>query len=452
MTNKNIFKAYDIRGLYPEELNADTANRIGKSFIKYLRTNLKMNPEAVVIGYDMRSSSPLLAQELISGLLDQGQDVINIGQINTDLLYFSANKMQCPGIMVTASHNPKQYNGFKMITKVPFGIGAGEGMEELYDYVVENNFTTANQLGVEKKDDYSDEYMEKLLSLIDKTKLKKYKIVADTGNGMAGKFVEQVFSHLPIDLIKMNFAIDGENPVHGWDPLKPENRVDLEKKVVEVGADFGLAFDGDADRLFVIDNKGKMIAGDFVTALLAEYFLARNEKDKNIIYDIRASWAVRDIVAKAGGKSFANRVGHTFIKQRMIKENAIFAGEGSGHYYFKDFYKSDSALLTALYFIEYLSSKEVTTSKLVESLEQKYFITGEINSKVDDPDKIISKIEEIYNDGEISHEDGLSVEYSDWHFNLRKSNTEPLLRLSLEAMSKELMEEKREEILKSIKS
>jgi len=457
--SKKIFKAYDIRGIYPEELNEETAYRIGKAFIKHLEDDAlahqilgeKKEIQTVIVGYDMRPSSPVLAEKVIQGILEQGKDVINIGQVNTDLFYFSCQKKDCPGIMVTASHNPKEYNGFKMMVKVPFTVGGGAGMEEIYEYVVKNYFVTGEKVGQEVQEDYTDEYIDKLLSLVDINNIRSLKIVADTGNGMAGPFAKKVFAKLPVELIEMNFKVDGENSAHGWDPMQPENRKDLEVMVVSSGADIGFAFDGDADRLFIIDNNGKMIPGDFVTALMSENFLDRNREEKSIIYDIRSSWAVRDMVKTSGGVSIPNKVGHTYIKKRMIKENAIFGGEITGHYYFKDFYYCDSALAAALVFLEYICKAGKSISEIIAPLYEKYFISGEINSTVEEPEIIMKELEQRYQDGKVSNVDGLSVEFDNWHFNVRKSNTEPLLRLNLEAISKELMKEKRDEILEVIR-
>ncbi|ABX07325.1 MAG TPA: phosphomannomutase/phosphoglucomutase [Herpetosiphon sp.] len=438
--NPGIFKAYDIRGIYPSELNEDVAFLIGRAFASFLQA------ETVVVGRDMRTSGPSIFDAVTRGLMHQGADVINIGMVSTDQYYFACTKLGLPGMMVTASHNPKQYNGFKMVKKMPQLLSGDAGIQDLRKLVESEAFDEPTRQGSMSELDLSEEFIESVLQLIDVASLKSLKVIADTGNGMVGPILQRVYERLPVELIGLYLDPDGTLPNHGLDPLQPENRAELEARVVSENADVGFAFDGDGDRFFAIDNRGQFISGDFMTALMGQYFLEKHPGAK-ILYDVRASWAVPELIGAAGGVPLMERVGHAFIKARMSNEGAIFAGEVTGHYYFGDFNYADSGVIPSLIILEMLSKKGKTLSELLAPLEATYFISGEINTKVADVKAVLATLAEKYSDAEQHTMDGLSVNYLDWHFNVRGSNTEPLLRLNLEARSKELMEAKRDEVL-----
>lgn len=438
--NPGIFKAYDIRGIYPSELNEDVAFLIGRAFASFLQA------ETVVVGRDMRTSGPSIFDAVTRGLMHQGADVINIGMVSTDQYYFACTKLGLPGMMVTASHNPKQYNGFKMVKKMPQLLSGDAGIQDLRKLVESEAFAEPTRQGSMSELDLSEEFIESVLQLIDVASLKPLKVIADTGNGMVGPILQRVYQRLPVELIGLYLDPDGTLPNHGLDPLQPENRAELEARVVSENADVGFAFDGDGDRFFAIDNRGQFISGDFMTALMGQYFLEKHPGAK-ILYDVRASWAVPELIGAAGGVPLMERVGHAFIKARMSNEGAIFAGEVTGHYYFGDFNYADSGVIPSLIILEMLSKKGKTLSELLAPLEATYFISGEINTKVADVKAVLAALAEKYSDAEQHTMDGLSVNYPDWHFNVRGSNTEPLLRLNLEARSKELMEAKRDEVL-----
>ena len=438
--NPGIFKAYDIRGIYPSELNEDVAFLIGRAFASFLQA------ETVVVGRDMRTSGPSIFDAVTRGLMHQGANVINIGMVSTDQYYFACTKLGLPGMMVTASHNPKQYNGFKMVKKMPQLLSGDAGIQDLRKLVESEAFSEPTRQGSMSELDLSEEFIESVLQLIDVASLKPLKVIADTGNGMVGPILQRVYERLPVELIGLYLDPDGTLPNHGLDPLQPENRAELEARVVSENADVGFAFDGDGDRFFAIDNRGQFISGDFMTALMGQYFLEKHPGAK-ILYDVRASWAVPELIGAAGGVPLMERVGHAFIKARMSNEGAIFAGEVTGHYYFGDFNYADSGVIPSLIILEMLSKKGKTLSELLAPLEATYFISGEINTKVADVKAVLATLAEKYGDAEQHTMDGLSVNYPDWHFNVRGSNTEPLLRLNLEARSKELMEAKRDEVL-----
>ena len=440
--NAGIFKAYDIRGIYPEQINEEVGYAIGRAFASFLKV------DTVVVGRDMRLSGPKMFEAITNGLMDQGADVINVGMVSTDQYYYACATLDHAGIMVTASHNPPQYSGMKMVKKMPQLLSGNEGIQDLRHIVENDAFDTPTRKGTIKEVDLSEEFIEKVLSLVDVENLANLKVIADTGNGMVGPIMKRVYDRLPsIELEPMYFEPDGSLPNHGLDPLQEENRAELQARVPAEGADVGFAFDGDGDRFFTIDDRGEFIAGDFMTALMGEYLLEKYPNSK-VLYDVRASWSVPDLVTAAGGTPLIERVGHAFIKTRMDKEKAIFAGEVSGHYYFKDFYFADSGIVPSLVILEMLSKRKVKLSQLLGELEKKYFISGEINSRIDgDPKDKMNQLAEIFKDGNIEWLDGVSVTYDDWHFNVRASNTEPLLRLNLEAKSKAVMEEKRDQIL-----
>jgi len=443
--NPSIFKAYDIRGLYPADLNEAVAYRVGRAFVTFLGAS------QVIVGRDMRLSGPALGAEVTRGITDQGADVIDIGMVSTDQYYFACAQLGLPGLMVTASHNPKAYNGFKMVKKMPYLLSGDAGIQDIRQLVESEAFPASQHRGEVIQRNFRSEFAQKVLSIIDRDAIRPLKVVADTGNGMVGPSLLDVYQHLPVQLIGLYLEPDGNLPNHGLDPLMPENRAELQRRVAEEHADVGFAFDGDGDRFFVIDNRGQFVPGDFFTAILGSYMLARYPASK-VIYDVRASWAVADLVTAGGGTPLMERVGHAFIKRRMAAENAIFAGEVSGHYYFRDFFCADSGILPSLLLLELLSKQGVTLSALLEPLEAKYFISGEINSTVADPPAKMDLLAKKYAGAEQYMLDGLSVIYPTWHFNLRSSNTEPLLRLNLEAKTRLEMEQRRDEVLAVIRA
>lgn len=445
--NPAIFKAYDIRGIYPDELNEDVGYALGRAFATLLKV------DEVVVGRDMRLSGPAQFDAITRGLMHQGVNVLNVGMVSTDQYYYACATLDKAGIMVTASHNPPQYSGLKMVKKMPQLLSGQEGIQDLRQIVENDAYDSPTGKGSMKDVDLSEQFIEKILTLVDVNSLANLKAIADTGNGMVGPIMERVYERLPsIELVKMYFEPDGSLPNHGLDPLKEENRAELQARVPAEGADVGFAFDGDGDRFFTIDDRGQFISGDFMTALMGEYLLETYPGSK-ILYDVRASWAVPNLIKEKGGIPLVERVGHAFIKARMAKENAVFAGEVTGHYYFKDFYYADSGIVPSLIILEMLSKRGVKLSEMLSELEQTYFISGEINTRIaGDPKAKMDELANHFKDGTIEWLDGVSVTYDDWHFNVRPSNTEPLLRLNLEAMSKDLMEEKRDLVVEMIRA
>ena len=450
--NPGIFKAYDIRGIYPTELNEDVAYLIGRAFVTFLGV------PCVLVGRDMRTSSPAIFAAVTRGITDQGADVIDIGMVSTDQYYYACATLELPGMMVTASHNPKQYSGFKMVRQMPYLLSGDEGIQDLRRLVEQENFSTPSRKGVITSRDMSEQFVQQQLSLIDVAALQQradqgrpLRVIADTGNGMVGPSLQALYSRLPISFEGMYLDPDGNLPNHGLDPLQPENRAELQARVVAEGFDIGFLFDGDGDRFFAVDDRGTFISGDFLTAIMGRYMLERYPGAK-ILYDVRASWAVPDLIRAHGGTPLMERVGHAFIKRRMAAEDAVFAGEVTGHYYFKDFYYADSGILPSLLLMELLARRGVKLSDLLKELEATYFISGEINSKVADVKGRLAALAERYADGTIERMDGVSVSYDSWHFNVRGSNTEPLIRLNLESIaSPEEMAAKRDEVLAIIR-
>jgi phosphomannomutase len=440
--NPGIFKAYDIRGIYPDDLNEEAGYAIGRAFATFLKV------ETVIVGRDMRLSSPAMFEAVSRGLMDQGADVINIGMVSTDQYYYACATLGQAGMMVTASHNPAQYSGLKMVRKMPQLLSGDSGIQDLRRIVETDGYARSGRTGKMIDRDLSEEFVKMVLSLIDGQALAPMKVIADTGNGMVGPILQRVYERLPaVELVGMYLDPDGSLPNHGLDPLQPENRAELQARVPREGAAVGFAFDGDGDRFFTIDDQGNFVSGDFLTALLGQYYLEKYPGSK-ILYDVRASWAVPDLIKAAGGAPLMERVGHAFIKRRMAQEDAVFAGEVTGHYYFKDFFFADSGIVPSLVIMELLSRKKAKLSELLAPLEAKYFISGEINSRISgDPKAKLQALADTFPDGKIEWLDGVSVTYDDWHFNVRASNTEPLLRLNLEAKSKALMEEKRDQVL-----
>ncbi len=442
----SIFKAYDIRGIYPKDLDEDIAYRIGNAYAQYVK------PKNVVVGSDMRLSAEPLRKAVIEGLADAGADVTDIGLIPTDALYFAVGKYGFGGgITVTASHNPKQWNGMKMVREQAIPLSGDQGIPAIRDLVVAGTVVKAPRKGAITRREVLDEFAAHALTFIDPKAVAPMKVVIDTANGMGGAMAPRVFKSLPCRVVPMYFDIDGSFPNHEANPLLAENIVGLTARVRAEKADVGLAFDGDADRCFFIDDTGEFVPGDFVTALLGRA-VAEKHPGAQILYDVRASWAVRDLVAQVGGVAHMNRVGHAFFKQRMRDEGGLFGGEVSGHYYFRAHYNCDSGVIPALVMLEFISKSGRKLSEILAGLKKKYFITGEINSKVADAAGRIEALKSRYRDGKVYFMDGISVEYADWHFNVRASNTEPLLRLNLEAMDPDTMARKRDEILSIIRA
>jgi phosphomannomutase len=441
----SIFKAYDIRGVYPDPLNEEVAYAVGRAFVTLLAC------EEVVVGRDMRLSSPAIKEHLIRGLTEQGADVVDIGMVGTDQYYHACATLGRPGLMVTASHNPPEYCGFKMVRNMPYLLSGDSGIQDLRHLVEEEGWGEPLRLGEVHTQDVSQGFIDKVLELVDPTQIKPLKVVADTGNGMVGPILQRVYDRLPVELIGIYLDPDGSLPNHGLDPMQPENRADLERRVIEEGADIGFAFDGDGDRFFIVDDRGHFVPGDFVTALMGCYMLERDPGGK-VVYDVRCSWAVPDLIKQAGGTPLVERVGHSFLKPRIFEEGAVYAGELSGHYYFREFYGADSGIVPSLVILEMLSKRRVKLSELLAPLESKYFLSSEINSRVDDPLAKIEALAKRYGDGAIERIDGITISFDDWHFNVRPSNTEPLLRLNLEALSQGMMEQKRDEVLEFIRS
>ena len=445
----SIFKAYDIRGIYGSNLDEEIARDVGRAFAFILK------PSKVVVGQDGRTSSPGLAEAIVEGLVAVGVDVVKIGQVSTDMYYYACATQNLPGIMVTASHNPKEYNGFKMVREIPYLLSGDEGIQDIREAIESGNLPDpVDQPGKIEELNVTKGFIDKVMSLVDAKKFKPMKVIADTANGMVGPSLAELFKNIPqVKLTPMYFEVDGTFPNHGGDPLIFENRAELQERVKSEGYDLGFAFDPDGDRFFCIDNRGRFISGDFLTAILSKYFLEKTP-GATIVYDVRASLAVKDTIESKGGKALYNRVGHAFIKKRMIDEQAVFAGEVSGHYYFADFYGCDSGLAPMMYLLDLLSKSDKSLDQIVDEFESKYFISGEINSQVPDVPSTLAKVKEIYGASakNVIEIDGITIENENWRFNVRGSNTEPLIRLNLEAQNKTLMEQKRDEVLKLIRS
>jgi phosphomannomutase len=446
MLDPNAFKAYDVRGIYPGDLDEEGAYAIGRAYVE------QFAPRRIAVGRDTRLSSPSMAQAVIEGALDAGADVIDIGLVGTEMVYFTVGDLDLDGgIMVTASHNPKEYTGMKIVRAGALPVGGESGLFDVRDRALAG-FGPATKRGkVEQRDVYAA-FVEKVLSFVDVAAIRPLRVVIDAANGMAGAMLPPVLERLPIDAVRCYFEPDGSFPNHEPNPLLPENREFIIAKTREEGADLGVAYDGDADRCFFVDDSGEFIPGDFVTALLAQSILEKEPGGK-VIYDVRASWAVPETILRAGGTPLVNRVGHAYIKHRMRQEHAVFGGEVSAHYYFRDFTQADAGVVPFLLMLELISKQGRKLSEILEPYRSRYFITGEINSTVGDVAQKLQELEEQFGpQGRITHLDGLSVEADDWHFNVRPSNTEPLLRLNLEARSQELMERKRDEVLALIRS
>jgi phosphomannomutase len=449
-----IFKAYDIRGLYGEEMDETTAHAIGRAFARVLARLRGKQPGdlRVGLGRDMRLTAPAMAAELRDGLIFEGATVLDAGMVPTEVLYFLVGSRGLDGgAMVTASHNPKAYTGVKLVREGALAFSGDAGIGDVRREI-EAGLGHAPGGGSLEEVDVWEEFRTHALSFIDPAKVKPMKLVVDGGNGMGGPMVGPILHELGLELDEMYFKPDGEFPDHEPNPLLPENRRMIIDRVKVSGADLGIAWDGDADRCFFIDGSGEFCDGDFICALLARAALAKNP-GATILYDPRSSRAVPDLVAAEGGRADLSRVGHAFFKIRMREEGAVFGGEVSGHYYFRDFWCADSGTIPALLILELLSVEGRNLGDLMAEFRSRYFISGEINSEVDDPAAKMAEIAERYADSKQTHLDGISVDYPDWHFNVRPSNTEPLLRLNLESLvSREDMERKRDEVLTLIRA
>jgi len=440
----SIFKAYDIRGIYPNELNEESAKKIGIAYADFL------GGKAIIIGRDMRLSSDSLFLSLAEGITQQGIDVIDIGIVSTPMSYFACAFLKADGsIMITASHNPKDYNGFKFTRKNAVPIGESSGLKKIEEIFLSQKFKSSSRKGRIIKKDIMQDYAKHVLSFIDSKKIKPLNIVIDAANGMGGKETPVVYSKLPCKRTELFFNLDGTFPNHEADPLKEENVAELKKAVLRKKADIGIAFDGDADRVFFVDEQGEKISSDLITCLIAEEFLEKSPKEK-VLYDLRSSLIIKEKVEESGGKAIMSRVGHAFVKELMKKENAIFGGELSGHFYFRDNFYTDSGMIASLKMLEILSEKGKPLSELIKPLK-KYFHSGEINSKVSDKEGKMKLLMDKYKEGKLTTIDGIRIDFQDWWFNVRPSNTEPLLRLNLEAKTKSQMEKKRDEVLDVIR-
>ncbi len=449
--DESIFKAYDVRGKYPEQMDEDLAYRIGRAFPPVLEEleGTPVEEQRIAVGRDMRASAPSMSEQYARGIADAGAHVLDIGMVGTEMLYWTVGSRELDGgLMCTASHNPKAYTGAKLVKRGALALSGDSGIGELKELVKEGDpGPPADEPGEIATEDIGDDFRKDALGYIDPKAIKPMKVMLDGANGMAGEMVGPILDNFALDQEPAHWEPNGEFSDDGPNPLIEENRRFIIDKVKESGADLGIAWDGDADRCFFIDDTARFVDGDFLTALLAESIL-RKDPGAAILYDVRASRAVPDVVEKAGGHPYINRVGHAFFKTRMRELGAAFGGEVSGHYYFHDFYCADSGTIPALLILELLSVEGKKLSELLEPLRSRYFISGEINSEVEDQEGKMKELEERYWDGRVSELDGISIDYDDWHFNVRPSNTEPLLRLNLESLvSQEHMEEKRDEVL-----
>ena len=452
MTQSNVtvdpalFKAYDIRGIYGANLSDEVAYRIGRAAAQYL------NVAEIAVGRDMRVSSPQLAAAIIQGITDNGTNAIDLGMTTTDGLYFAVGKFDyAAGVMITASHNPGRDNGMKFCRAQAFPVSQETGLADIRDLAISGNFNQPTAKGQVIKRDITEDYVNHALSFIDVSKIRPLKVVIDAGNGMAGMMMPYVFKHLPCELVPLYFELDGSFPNHPASPIEPENMVDLQKKVREVHADLGGAFDGDADRMFPVDEHGNLVDGSQVIEAVSNSLL-RKYPGSTILYNLIVSKSVPELIESLGGKAVRTRVGHSFIKAEMRKLNGIFGGEHSGHFYFRDNWYADSGLIAFLIMLELVSVEGKPVSEILKPLDHG-IRSGEINSRVSNAEEKLKALEEHFGRGatSVDHMDGLTVEFGDWWFNVRSSNTEPLLRLNVEANSQQLMEQKRDELLAFIR-
>jgi phosphomannomutase len=445
MLAPGVFKAYDVRGIYRSELDEDGAYAIGRAYVE------QFEPRRIAVGRDMRLSSPSMAAAVIEGAADGGADVVDVGMVGTEMIYFAVGELRLDGgVMVTASHNPKEYTGMKIVRRGALPVGGESGLLEVRERALRREWRDVAR-GQVLQENIWDRFVDRVLSFIEIDAVGSLRVVVDAANGMAGVMLPPVLERLAqVDAVPCYFEPDGTFPNHEPNPLLPENREFIVGRTRSEGADFGVAYDGDADRCFFVDDSGEFVPGDFVTALFAQQVLEKEPGGK-VIYDVRASWAVPEEIERAGGVPLVNRVGHSFIKQRMREEGAVFAGEVSAHYYFRDFSQADSGVIPFLLMLE-LVSRRGSLSTVLEPYRSRFFLTGEINTPVSDVALKLQELKERFGpEGRVSHLDGLSVESDDWHFNVRPSNTEPLLRLNLEARSQDLMNRKRDEVLDVIR-
>ncbi|HEY1331345.1 MAG TPA: phosphomannomutase/phosphoglucomutase [Actinomycetota bacterium] len=438
-----IFKAYDVRGIYPDEFDEDAAYRIGRAFGPW------SGAERVVLGRDCRLSSPALAEAFTRGLTDEGVGVVDIDLATTDMVYFASGRLSLPGAMFTASHNPPSYNGLKLCRAGAAPVGQDTGLAEIRGLAAEANGARAGGSGGVEHRDMRPDYLDHLLSFVDLETFRPLTVAADAANGMAGLVVPSLFDRLPATLVPLYMDLDGTFPNHPADPIQPENQADLRRTVLEHHADVGLAFDGDADRVFLVDEQAQDVSGSIVTALVAQAMLERFPGSQ-IVYNLICSWTVPEVIRENGGIPVRTRVGHSFIKQVMADTGAVFGGEHSGHYYFRDHYRADSGLVASMVVLDQLSKADVPLSELLAPF-RRYAASGEINSEVHDQQGTIDTLAAAYGDGRQDRLDGLTVEYEDWWFNVRASNTEPLLRLNVEARTPELLQDKTSEVLSRIR-
>ncbi len=449
MIDESIFKAYDIRGIYPDTLDEDVVQKIGRAYVNYLN----LSGSRVVVGRDMRLSGETLEEAFIRGVTEAGADILDIGLVSTDALYFAVGHLEEPGgAMITASHNPKEYNGLKLCREDAIALSGEEGIFQIRDLILSDELPQPQEYsGSVEEDDITAEYAKHCLSFINTEGLRPLKIVVDAGNGMAGKMLPPIFEGLPFEYVPMYFELDGSFPNHPPNPIEPENMEELQQRVIAEGADFGAAFDGDADRVFIVDEKGVTMSGDLLAALVAKNVLEK-EPGAAIIYSAVCSKALPELVRREGGRPIRTKAGHSIIKPQMRSNNAAFGGEHSGHFYFRDNYFADSGIIAMLTVAELVGRQQDPLSELLAPIDP-YVRSGEINSEVKDQTATLEKLEEHYAEQEganIDHLDGLTVDFGDWWFNLRPSNTEPLLRLNVEASDRATMERERDEILELI--
>ena len=443
MDLSRVFKAYDVRGVVPDELDAELVRRIGAAFVTW------SGAAEILVGRDARLSSPELAEALTDGATSRGADVVDLGLASTDLLYFASGSLDRPGVMLTASHNPKEYNGLKFCLAGARPVGEDSGLKELRGLVERGDEDGARDRGTVRRRDVLDAYVDHVLSFTDAGRMRPLTVVVDTANGMGGLVVPAVAARLPITLHHLYAELDGTFPNHPADPIDPENQRDLKREVRARGADLGMAFDGDADRVFLIDERAEDVSGSILTALVAAAMLDR-EPGAKVVHNLICSWTVPEVIREHGGRPVRTRVGHSFIKQVMAETGAVFGGEHSGHYYFRDNFNADSGLIAAVIALGELSASGGSLSDLLAPY-RRYHASGEINSRVDDP---LAKVEEVaaaLPDGRQDRLDGLTVEFDDWWCNVRPSNTEPLLRLNVEARTPELLGKTTEEVLAVIR-
>ena len=448
MLDPKVFKAYDVRGIYGHELDEEGAYAIGRAYVE------QFEPKTIAVGHDMRTAAPAMAAAVMDGAADGGVDVRDLGMVGTEMVYYAVGELGLDGgICVTASHNPKEYTGMKIVRGGALPVGGDSGLAEVQARA-EAGFGSVVRRGDIAPLDVWPGFVDKVLSFVDVDAIRPLRVVVDAANGMAGAMLPPVLERLPqVDVIRCYFEPDGTFPNHEPNPLLEENRQFIVATTREEGADLGVAFDGDADRCFFVDDTGEFVPGDFVTALFSQVMLEKNPGGR-VLYDLRASWAVPRTIAASGGTAIVSRVGHAFIKQRMRQEHAVFAGEVSAHYYFRDFTQADTGVVPFLVMLELLSKRGEKLSELLRPFRDQYFITGEINTPVADVASKLRELEQRYagEGARISHVDGISVDFDTWHFNVRPSNTEPLLRLNLEALSEDEMATRRDEVVALIQS